>query len=430
MPNDRDEVRRHFITLCEWAATLRLEDIPSDTLATAALILGDNLAAALSAENEPEIRAWHERAIAARTTQQSTIWRKCGPRTSLADAAVANGLAATWDELDDGYTRTAVHPGALSQPLILAAAEADHASLARMLRAVVGAYEIGTRFARTWPGTLPRIHPHGVYNAVCAAAGVALLRDATADELACALSSAVTMSSPGPYNHPIEGALVRNAWPAAGAWLGLFAWDLAKIGVGGMPTGPYDVYTTCLGAPALANELTVNLGGEWTIQDGYHKLYAACHHSHAAMEAIESILSERAELRGGAAIKRVVVEGSMMARNFANAQPETTLGAKFSIPHAIAGTIVHGAADPRVFATEGLRDAQIAAMRARVSLELLPDVKPWPYDRPARVTFHLDGGEQLVAECDAALGSPARPISAAQVIAKIERAVVYGPASD
>jgi 2-methylcitrate dehydratase PrpD len=29
------------------------------------------------------------------------------------NAALANGLAITWNELDDGYTRTAVHPGAL-----------------------------------------------------------------------------------------------------------------------------------------------------------------------------------------------------------------------------------------------------------------------------------------------------------------------------
>ena len=41
------------------------------------------------------------------------------------NAALGNGLASTWNELDDGYTRTAVHPGALSQPLILAAGQAQ-----------------------------------------------------------------------------------------------------------------------------------------------------------------------------------------------------------------------------------------------------------------------------------------------------------------
>ena len=109
-------------------------------------------------------------------------------------------------------------------------------------------------------------------------------------ELARALSAAATMVSPGPYSHPIEGALVRNAWPAAGAWLGLFACDLARLGIAGTPSGLYDVYERGLGAPSNAAEPTAGLGSDWTICDGYHKLYAACHHSHAAMEAIESLI--------------------------------------------------------------------------------------------------------------------------------------------
>lgn len=32
----------------------------------------------------------------------------------MMNAAIGNGLASTWNELDDGYTKTAVHPGARS----------------------------------------------------------------------------------------------------------------------------------------------------------------------------------------------------------------------------------------------------------------------------------------------------------------------------
>ena len=49
----------------------------------------------------------------------------------------------------------------------------------------------------------------------------------------------------------------------------------------------------------------------------------------------------------------------------------------------------------------------------------LPLVKPWPLDRPARVTLELDDGSKLVAECEAALGSPARPLDAERVLRKI-----------
>lgn len=413
------QVEAGLKTLCEWAAGLHFSDIPPRALSQAVLILGDNIAAALSAGDEPELRAFHEQLIASRTAQQATLFCRGAPQVALIEAAVGNGLAITWNELDDGYTRTAVHPGALSQPLILAAAEAGNLSMAEALRATIGAYEIGTRFARAWPGTLPRLHPHGVYNAVCSAAGLALLRGADKEELLRALTAAATMVSPGPYSHPIEGALVRNAWPAAGAWLGMFACDMARLGIAGTPAGPYDVYTRGFGAPAKPTELTDGLGTDWSICDGYHKLYGACHHSHAAMEAIESLVAARPDLRGGSKVKSVLMEGSAMAMNFSNNAPETTLGAKFSIPHAMAATLVHGAAAPGNFLDQSLRDQAITALRQRVSMAQLPEVKPWPLDRSARVTLELQDGSRLTAECEAALGSPARPLDAERVLRKI-----------
>lgn len=420
--HDLKEARSQKVrTLCEWAAGLDVGSIPASTLSHAVLVLGDNIGAILSAADEPEIRAWHDRVIGSRRVEHSTIFRAGAPRVSLAEAAVANGLAVTWNELDEGYTRTAIHPGALSQPLILAAAEAEAASLRATLRAVVGAYEIGTRFARAWPGTLPRLHPHGAFNAVCAAAGLALLRGMDAVKLERALTAAATMVSPGPYSHPIEGALVRNAWPAAGAWLGLFACDLAEVGIGGLASGVYDVFEQGLGAPSRPEALTDALGSDWTICAGYHKLYPACHHSHAAMEALEALRAEHPELGGGEAVEEVLVEGSAMALNFSNAHPSTTLAAKFSIPHAVAGTIALGAQDPSVFGAEGLRNPRIAALRNRVRMAELPEVRPWPYDRPAKVTVKLQGGRLLVKTCEAALGSPLRPLTPEQVLEKIDK---------
>ena len=413
------QVEAGLHTLSTWAAGLSYASIPAHVHAQAVLILGDNIAATLSAADEPELRAYHEQLIGSQSAPQATLLRGGAPKVAMIDAAVGNGLAGTWNELDDGYTRTAVHPGALSQPLILAAAEAGNISMAETLRAVVGAYEIGTRFARAWPGTLPRLHPHGVYNVVCSAAGLALLRGYDTEQLLRTLTAAATMVSPGPYSHPIEGALVRNAWPAAGAWLGQFACDMARLGIAGTPSGPYDVYTRGLGAPAKPAELTDGLGSDWTICDGYHKLYGACHHSHAAMEAIESLVTKRPDLRGGALVKGVLMEGSAMAMNFNNPAPQTTLGAKFSIQHALAATLAHGAAAPGNFLDPSLRDEAIIALRKRIRMAQLPVVKPWPLDRPARVTLELEDGSMLTAECEAALGSPARPLDADRVLRKI-----------
>jgi 2-methylcitrate dehydratase PrpD len=413
-------VEQHLRQLCLWASELKLSDIPTTALLKAALVLGDNIAAIVSAADEPEVKAYHERLMAEDSGGPSTLLRQGGPGLSLLNAALGNGLAATWNELDDGYTRTAVHPGALSQPLILAAGQARNHSFEEVMLATVVAYEVGTRFARAWPGTLPRIHPHGAYNAVCAAAGMASLRRHSPQTFLSALTAAATLVSPGPYSYPIQGALIRNAWPAAGAWLGAFACDMAELGIGGMPDGPRDVFQVILGAPlTLADQLSAGLGSEWTVADGYHKLYGACHHSHAAMEALEAILQARPQLRGGQSVRRLTVYCSKMAMNFNNSLPQTTLAAKFSIPHAMAATLVYGADEPGNFFDASLSDSRIRALRSRVDLAELPDIKPWPYDRPAKVSVELEDGSRIEQLCEAALGSPARPLTTEAVLAKI-----------
>ena len=418
--SDAQAVEHHLYQLCEWACSLKFSDIPKPALLKAALILGDNLAAIVSAADEPEVKAYHQRLTSKDTGGCSTLFCEGGPSLSMMNAALGNGLASTWNELDDGYTRTAVHPGALSQPLILAAGQAENHSFEDVMLATVVAYEIGTRFARAWPGTLPRIHPHGAFNAVCSAAGLARLRRLKLKTFISAMTAAATLVSPGPYSYPIRGALIRNAWPAAGTWLGAFACEMAELGIDGTPDGPLDVYHSILGAPiSHASELSNGLGSQWTITDGYHKLFGACHHSHAAMEALEAILQARPELRGGQDVQEVTVQCSKMAMTFNNSHPHTTLAAKFSIPHAIAATLVHGADQPGNFLAPSLHDPLIGQLRQRVRLCELADIKPWPYDRPAKVTLTLNGGSQFEHVCEAALGSPARPVETEAVLTKI-----------
>ncbi|MEI7786487.1 MAG: hypothetical protein WCK08_19010, partial [Betaproteobacteria bacterium] len=43
----------------------------------------------------------------------------------------------------------------------------------------------------------------------------------------------------------------------------------------------------------------------------------------------------------------------------------------------------------------------------------------WPYDRPAKVSLELEDGSRFEQLCEAALGSPARPLATEPVLAKI-----------
>ena len=61
----------------------------------------------------------------------------------------------------------------------------------------------------------------------------------------------------------------------------------------------------------------------------------------------------------------------------------------------------------------------IAAVREKVVMEEISHVRPWPYDRPAKVTIELNNGEKFSEFCEAALGSSSRPLEAPMVLDKI-----------
>jgi hypothetical protein len=75
---EKQALTRNVRTLCAWAAGLHVGSIPASTLAV--LVVDENIAAILSAVDEPEIFAWHDRVIGASRGQQSTLFRARAPR--------------------------------------------------------------------------------------------------------------------------------------------------------------------------------------------------------------------------------------------------------------------------------------------------------------------------------------------------------------
>ena len=405
--------------LIAWAANLRFDDIPQAARERIALIMADDIAAILSAQDEPEVAAFHKNLRSSSVREEATLLRKGAPKIDARSAAVGNGLAGNWNEMDEGYRKAPCHAGIYLLPALFAVAERDGLRLDEVMRAAIGAYEITARFARTWRSIMPPLHPHGIFNSVAAAAAVGLASKLDAGRLLLAVTGASTMVSPGPYNHAIQGVLVRNAWAAAGAQIGMLAVDLAAAGIGGSASSPYDVYASCLHAETDAAQLTGDLGAEWAVCDGYHKLYACCQYAHGSLDALGEILERRPEVKGGKGVASVVVETHPLGMTLDNYQPATTLGAKFSLPHAVAAAMVYGDAGVRAFSSDSLSDNRVANLREKVELKSHPDVRPWPLDRPGRVTVTLESGEKLSASRASARGGADQPFQPEEIAAKI-----------
>ena len=73
------QVEAGLRTLSTWAAGLSYASIPARVHAQAVLILGDNIAATLSAADEPELRAYHEQLISSHGAPQASLrWPQHG----------------------------------------------------------------------------------------------------------------------------------------------------------------------------------------------------------------------------------------------------------------------------------------------------------------------------------------------------------------
>lgn len=407
--------------LTAWAAGVKAGDIPDAVLRRAALVLADNIAATVGAEGEPEVAAAQAKFTERAMAPEATVFNRVAARVDRYAAAAANGTAATWCELDEGYRLAPAHAGAYILPALLAEAEATGADTLAMLRALTLGYEIVGRCAQAFPFTAMTVHPHAAFGTLGAAAAVGLLRGYDGDALLATISAGASMVFAGPYNHALDGALVRNLWTGISAWAGMRAADMAPLGLGGIAESTYDVFVGCFATRADPLALTAQLGEQWAIASGYHKLFACCQYAHGAIEA-SLVLGEKLAASGRTSddITEITVETHPRGLTLAEVDPPTVLSAKFSMPHAMAAVAARRSGGQSAFARDTLDDPAIARLRHAVRLQPYAPIAPWPNDRPARVSWRLSDGTVWDAAVENARGGADQPFSTDELLGKIE----------
>jgi 2-methylcitrate dehydratase PrpD len=387
-------------------------------LRKARLVLVDDLAAMIAAAGHVETVALAAHLRREEAAGEATVI--AGGRASRELAAAANAVAASWDEIDEGYRPATCHGGLYTLPAALAEVEATGVSLDDLLEAVVIGYEVVTAVARALPAPRPLIlHPHATLSPLGAAAAVAWLRTRDPDFVVASVDVAATMAFTGSFRHATQGLQARNAWAGAGALIGFFAVDATASGLLSDDRALLEVYRDTFGQVPDAEELNARPESDhWAILDGYHKPYAACQYTHAALEACAELVAVHGCF-DPSAIEEVLVDTHPLALALDATQPTTTLGGKFSVPHVVASVLVRGSVGLAAFNAAGLTDPSIAALRPRIQLRPYLPLPAAPHDRPARVVIRLVGGRRLEASCLSATGGPDRPLSTEDVLAKV-----------
>ena len=111
-----------------------------------------------------------------------------------------------------------------------------------------------------------------------------------------------------------------------------------------------------------------------------------------------------------ARIERVEVASYAFAAELDDPKPRNVLAGKFSVPFAVATTLVNGSSAVGSFTGENVANPEILALAARVTVREDPAMSAQlPDRRPARVTVTLADGTTLTAGTETNRGDWADP---------------------
>jgi 2-methylcitrate dehydratase PrpD len=415
-------------TLAEWAHQTRLDEIPTEVLAVARLVILDTIGVALGGSEAPQVQRLAD-----------TVGAVSGPATMIGStrrgsahaAALVNGTANTWLDFDSGHIPPpgepllpAGHMPVHVVPAALAVGEALGSTGADVLTAIVVGYDVAARVGISSRLRAP-IHPHGTYPAMGAAAAAARLHGLDGARTLQAMAIAMGLTLVPSFENGYQGAFVRNVYAGYGAHVGVLAVHLARAGL----TAESDPIATLYGgivSPWHDPELLIDgLGSRWECTRGYIKPFPSVRYGHPAIEAARSLLAAGV---GGSDIERVLVETYDLPATLVDRDPQTELAAKFSLPWAVASMLVRGSAGPDDF--RAMDDDSVRFVSRVVEVVESPAMTArTPQDRPARITV-WSGGNEYVAEVDRSAGGPDMPMRDADVIAKFSSMAnrVLGPA--
>ena len=328
-----------------------------------------------------------------------------GTKIPAANAAMANAVCAHALDMDDGHRFGGLHPGTAVIPAALAAAELTGCSGREFIAAVVAGYEIMIRVGRAVsPDAIKRgFHLTGIAGTFGAAAAAGKISGLSPDTLAGALGMA-GLQSAGllQVNHDAEGAKLKPLNPGRAAGAGVMAVQLAQAGA----RGPKRIFEGRHGflkaftETADPESLTRDLDRTPAISGAYVKLYAACRHCHAPMEAAREALAQSG--RPLADIERIKVETYPLAIEIAgNGAPGSPSAARFSIAYCVAQLLIKRRADPEI---------QALAAKVRVT-----SGHKWagryPDQRGATATLLVKDGRSWSAQVRFPSGEPENPAS-------------------
>ena len=363
-------------------------------------------------------QAWVKTMVTSAGPPESTLWCHNNIRLPAAHAALVNGAIAHHIEMDDGNPRASVHGGVTVVPVALAVGEVVRASGEEVLTAVVAGYDAAVACGRAIVRgmTAHRLHEPSMVGCFGATATAARLLGLPADRIAASLGLAGALMPFGPFEAFTKGAPVKDLYGGWPAFIGVMAAQLTKAGLSGS-RDLFEAAADGVGSALLHAPVTESADADSReLLHVQFKAYATCRSVQPTLTAVEQLLPVDPH-----DVDTILVDTYPFAVELSrDSDPETSVGAKTSIPYSVASLILDGQVGPEAFTVTQVGNRVRQALAARVKVQSAVDME-MPVVRGARVTIILKSGIKRHAEVRATRWTDTNPATEEELRTKFRR---------
>ena len=326
-------------------------------------------------------------------------------------AAFMNGSLIHGCELDDAYYERMVHPESFAVPVALATAEHRGLGGYEVMEGFLIAAEVAVRLARgcnesVTPGDSGSLNSSGfhttsIFGTIGAAAAAAKLLGLAADQVATAMSLAVSFTSGTTQGWSDGGGRNKPIQPGWAAMSGLMAAQMARAGYE-CSHSTLDGRRGLFAAHAWKNGWGVDpvledIGRTWKCQDVAFKLYPAGAMVHSVIECTRQLVFEH-DIQPEEVESVDVILPSQYAHQLepqrikARYRPTTGYGATGSWPCNVARMILSREVGLQHLTLKAVREPAMLALADKVICKAGTDVSVAAEERPTRVVIKTGRG--------------------------------------
>jgi 2-methylcitrate dehydratase PrpD len=352
-------------------------------------------------------------------------------------AAFANGLAIHADDYDDTQLAVAkdrvygllTHPTAPALPPVLAIGERNRRSGADVMLA----YQIGVEVeCKVAEAIMPRHYQHGFHStATCgsigAAAGAARLLGLDRDATRRAISIGATQAGGLRENF---GTMTKPFHAGRAAENGMVAAEIAALGLTASPNGleADRGFFRAAGGGYAPEMIEGKLGRPWTfLSPGVSiKPHPSGSLTHPGMAVMMELIRTH-DIRADQVERVTVGTNHNMPNALIHHRPKNELQAKFSMEFCMAILLLERRGGLEEFTDAVVNRPDVQAMIAKIDFGVNAEAEAAGFDRMTTIVgIELADGRKVSGRADFGKGSPANPMTDAELSDKFRQCAAWG----